>query len=74
MPHGEREKESNERNSAGTLTLNKLSVDASTVLCLGGHTVDDVLKMSALSSQIDSEEAIDVVLVESYHGKELSVL
>ena len=53
---------------AGTLTLNKLSVDASTVLCLGGHSVDEVLKLSALSSQIDSEEAIDVVLVESYHG------
>jgi H+-transporting ATPase len=52
------------------LTLNKLSVDATTVLCLGGHTVDDVLKLSALSSQIDSEEAIDVVLVESYHGKD----
>ena len=53
---------------AGTLTLNKLSVDATTVLCLGGHSVDEVLKLSALSSQIDSEEAIDVVLVESYHG------
>ena len=54
----------------GTLTLNKLSVDSATVLCLGGHSVEEILKLSALSSQINSEEAIDVVLVESYHGKE----
>ena len=54
---------------AGTLTLNKLSVDSATVLCLGGHSVEEILKLSALSSQIDSEEAIDLVLVESYHGK-----
>lgn len=32
--------------------------------------MDEILKLSALSSQIDSEEAIDIVLVESYHGKE----
>lgn len=54
---------------AGTLTLNKLSVDADTVLTLGGHSVEEVLKYSALSAQIDSEEAIDIVLVESYPGK-----
>lgn len=54
---------------AGTLTLNKLSVDASTVLTLGSNSVDDVLKYSALSAQIDSEEAIDIVLIESYPGK-----
>ena len=40
------------------------------MLCLGGHDVEEILKLSALSSQIDSEEAIDLVLVESYHGKE----
>ena len=56
--------------TAGTLTLNKLSVDSATVLCLGGHDVEEILKLSALSSQINSEEAIDLVLVESYHGKE----
>ena len=55
---------------AGTLTLNKLSVDSATVLTLGGHTVDEVLKYSALSAQINSEEAIDVVLIESYAGKD----
>lgn len=56
-------------DKTGTLTLNKLSVDASTVLTLGSNSVDDVLKYSALSAQIDSEEAIDIVLIESYPGK-----
>lgn len=55
---------------AGTLTLNKLSVDSETVLTLGNHSVDEVLKYSALSAQIDSEEAIDIVLVNSYPGKD----
>ena len=32
--------------------------------------MEEILKLSALSSQINSEEAIDLVLVESYHGKE----
>lgn len=45
-------------------------MDSATVLCLGGHDVEEILKLSALSSQINSEEAIDLVLVESYHGKE----
>ena len=40
------------------------------VLTLGSYTVDDVLRYSALSAQIDSEEAIDIVLVESYAQKE----
>ena len=51
---------------AGTLTLNKLSVDSSTVLALQKYSVEDVIRYSALSAQIDSEEAIDIVLVESY--------
>ncbi|KAK9798585.1 hypothetical protein WJX73_003965 [Symbiochloris irregularis] len=55
-------------DKTGTLTLNKLSVDQKTILPGEGYTSDDVMKYAALSAQINSEEAIDVVLVESYEG------
>ena len=48
-------------DKTGTLTLNKLSVDANTVFPMSGHSVEDVLKYAALSAQRDSDEAIDKV-------------
>ena len=48
-------------DKTGTLTLNKLSVDANTVFPMSGHSVEDVLKFAALSAQRDSDEAIDKV-------------
>ena len=53
---------------AGTLTLNQLSVDRSSIMVLGGKTIEDCLKTAALSANIVSEEPIDVVLHESYDG------
>jgi H+-transporting ATPase len=57
-------------DKTGTLTLNKLSVDANIVFPMGGHQPQDVLKYAALSAQKNSEEAIDRVLAESYPGYE----
>lgn len=57
-------------DKTGTLTLNKLSVDANTVFAMSGHSVEDVLKFAALSAQRDSDEAIDKVLQESYQNVE----
>ena len=48
------------------MTLNHLSVDEGTVVCLAGKEVQEIMKLSALSAQINSEEAIDIVLIESY--------
>ncbi|KAK9833068.1 hypothetical protein WJX74_006281 [Apatococcus lobatus] len=53
-------------DKTGTLTLNHLSVDEGTVVCLAGKEVSEIMKLSALSAQINSEEAIDIVLIESY--------
>ncbi|KAK9868410.1 hypothetical protein WJX84_005277 [Apatococcus fuscideae] len=53
-------------DKTGTLTLNHLSVDEATVVCLAGKDVQEIMKLSALSAQINSEEAIDIVLIESY--------
>ncbi len=51
---------------AGTLTLNKLTTEKGSVLCMGGRSLDEVLKLSALSANIVSEEPIDMVLHHSY--------
>ena len=36
------------------------------MVCLAGKDVQEIMKLSALSAQINSEEAIDIVLIESY--------
>lgn len=48
-------------DKTGTLTLNKLTVEQSSVAPFGNFHKDDVLKYAALSAQRNSEEAIDVV-------------
>lgn len=48
-------------DKTGTLTLNKLTVEQSSVNPFGQFTREDVIKYAALSAQRNSEEAIDVV-------------
>ncbi len=50
----------------GTLTLNKLTTEKGSVLCMGNRSLQEVLKLSALSANIVSEEPIDMVLHHSY--------
>ena len=54
-------------DKTGTLTLNKLTVEQSSVNPFGNFNNDDVLKYAALSAQRNSEEAIDVVSVLHSH-------
>ena len=53
-------------DKTGTLTLNKLTVDASNCYPVGNHTIEDVLKYGALSANVVTEEPIDMVMAESY--------
>ena len=55
---------------AGTLTLNQLTVDRDSALVMPGHDLNEALMYAALSAYIQSEEPIDVVLHESYPGKD----
>ncbi|KAK9829684.1 hypothetical protein WJX72_007324 [[Myrmecia] bisecta] len=55
-------------DKTGTLTLNKLSVDAKSVFPMMGHSVEETLKFGALSANIVTEEPIDMVMHESYPG------
>lgn len=57
-------------DKTGTLTLNKLTVDVVNCYPLGGHTIEDVLKYGALSANIVTEEPIDMVMHESYAGRD----
>ncbi|KAL3143237.1 hypothetical protein ABBQ38_002088 [Trebouxia sp. C0009 RCD-2024] len=57
-------------DKTGTLTLNKLTVEQESVQPFGKFSREDVLKYAALSAQKNSEEAIDVVLAESYEHKD----
>ncbi len=57
-------------DKTGTLTLNKLTVDVSNCYPLGDHTIEDVLKYGALSANIVTEEPIDMVMHESYAGRD----
>ncbi len=57
-------------DKTGTLTLNKLTVDVSNCYPLGEHTIEDVLKYGALSANIVTEEPIDMVMHESYAGRD----
>ncbi|KAG2497004.1 hypothetical protein HYH03_005008 [Edaphochlamys debaryana] len=54
-------------DKTGTLTLNKLSIDASNIFVTEpGMTIEDTLKYGALSADIAGEEPIDMVLYNSY--------
>lgn len=54
-------------DKTGTLTLNELSVDKPNVVVVPkGMTLDEALLYSALSSNISSEEPIDVVMHEAH--------
>eukprot|EP00884_Botryococcus_braunii_P002709 jgi/Botrbrau1/12439/Bobra.0094s0008.1 len=57
-------------DKTGTLTLNKLSIEKASVLVMPGFSLDEVLKLAALSANIVSEEPIDVVLHEAYDAHE----
>ena len=48
-------------DKTGTLTLNKLTVENSSVHPFGKYTPEQVLLYAALSAQRNSEEAIDLV-------------
>lgn len=53
-------------DKTGTLTLNKLSVDVKSVQPYSGHPVEECMRLGALSTNIVTEEPIDMVLWESY--------
>ncbi|KIZ00694.1 hypothetical protein MNEG_7267 [Monoraphidium neglectum] len=53
-------------DKTGTLTLNKLSVDHADLAPFSGYDNSTLLKYGCLSSNIVTEEAIDVVLYNSY--------
>eukprot|EP00878_Enallax_costatus_P000726 GHUV01000839.1.p1 GENE.GHUV01000839.1~~GHUV01000839.1.p1 ORF type:complete len:832 (+),score=189.21 GHUV01000839.1:2414-4909(+) len=53
-------------DKTGTLTLNKLSIDLSASFPMGGTDVNTLVKYGALSADVGSEEAIDVVLHNTY--------
>lgn len=57
-------------DKTGTLTLNKLSVEVGNMVCMEGYSIEDVLKYSALSTNITTEEPIDVTLWEAYNKRE----
>ena len=48
-------------DKTGTLTLNKLTVENSSVFPIGRFSPEEVLLYAALSAQQNSEEAIDLV-------------
>eukprot|EP00195_Chlamydomonas_chlamydogama_P015211 CAMPEP_0202890410 /NCGR_PEP_ID=MMETSP1392-20130828/817_1 /ASSEMBLY_ACC=CAM_ASM_000868 /TAXON_ID=225041 /ORGANISM="Chlamydomonas chlamydogama, Strain SAG 11-48b" /LENGTH=1114 /DNA_ID=CAMNT_0049573971 /DNA_START=250 /DNA_END=3594 /DNA_ORIENTATION=+ len=54
-------------DKTGTLTLNQLSVEIASVMTVTpGVSVTEVMKMAALSTNIVTEEPIDMVLYNSY--------
>lgn len=57
--------------NAGTLTLNKLSVDSSSVYPTDKYPIIEIMKYAALSANTITEEPIDVVLHESYPHPEV---
>lgn len=57
-------------DKTGTLTLNKLTVDIPNVFSCGDHSIEDVLRYGAMSANIVTEEPIDMVLHNSYAGKD----
>lgn len=57
-------------DKTGTLTLNKLSVEVGNLVCMPGYQLEDVLKLAALSTNITTEEPIDVTLWEAYNKRD----
>ncbi|GBF93844.1 plasma-membrane proton-efflux P-type ATPase [Raphidocelis subcapitata] len=57
-------------DKTGTLTLNKLSVDNVALFPMNGFDSESLLKYGCLGSNTVTEEAIDVVLANSYGGKD----
>ena len=53
-------------DKTGTLTLNKLSIEAENVMPCGAMDKAEIMKMGALSANTITEEPIDMVLWESY--------
>ncbi|OQR96430.1 P-type ATPase (P-ATPase) Superfamily [Thraustotheca clavata] len=53
-------------DKTGTLTLNKLSVDMDNLIPYNDFTTADILRLGALASRIENNEAIDVVCYNSY--------
>lgn len=51
---------------AGTLTLNQLTIETQSVMPMANYKVIDVMKLGALSTNIVTEEPIDMVLWNSY--------
>ncbi len=52
----------------GTLTLNKLSVEQQSVMCISTMAIPDVMKHAALSANTVTEEPIDMVLASCYNN------
>jgi len=52
-------------DKTGTLTLNKLSIDQSSVFPVGDFTVHDVMFDAALAARTEDNEPIDVAIVDS---------
>ncbi|WIA34892.1 hypothetical protein OEZ86_013179 [Tetradesmus obliquus] len=57
-------------DKTGTLTLNKLSIDLAAAHPMGGVDVNGLIKYAALSADIVGEEAIDLVLHNTYCDKD----
>ncbi|KAK9838144.1 hypothetical protein WJX81_003766 [Elliptochloris bilobata] len=57
-------------DKTGTLTLNKLTVNQADVFPVSHIPHDEVLKYAALSANISTEEPIDMVMHDSYPGKD----
>eukprot|EP00879_Flechtneria_rotunda_P000132 GHRR01000195.1.p1 GENE.GHRR01000195.1~~GHRR01000195.1.p1 ORF type:complete len:605 (+),score=166.88 GHRR01000195.1:2516-4330(+) len=57
-------------DKTGTLTLNKLSIDLAASHPMGGVDVHTLVKYAALSADISAEEAIDLVLHNTYPDKD----
>ncbi|KAG1652728.1 hypothetical protein FOA52_007442 [Chlamydomonas sp. UWO 241] len=58
-------------DKTGTLTLNKLSIEQTSVMvCSEGYSIADVMKHGALSTNIVTEEPIDMVLYNAYPDPE----
>ncbi|KAK9905068.1 hypothetical protein WJX75_009176 [Coccomyxa subellipsoidea] len=57
-------------DKTGTLTLNQLTINNEAIYPLPGHSLDEVLRLSALSADTHSEEPIDVVMRSCYADKD----
>ncbi|EIE19189.1 plasma-membrane proton-e [Coccomyxa subellipsoidea C-169] len=60
-------------DKTGTLTLNQLTINNEAIYTLPGHSLDEVLRLSALSADTHSEEAIDMVMRSCCPDKDMLV-